>query len=68
MYEMKRALASVPSIDLANLLKSDYEIFGEDVRRHFPQIADGIIEKRKIILEILMKREENQLWNILDYI
>lgn len=60
MEEMKHYLKDVTTQGLLNILTNDYQIFGntkEEVVSRCPQsIVDGVLTKRKVILEILLER------------
>lgn len=55
---MKEIFNTLDSIDLLRILYHDYKTFGSQVWTDFPQIANELSEKRKAILEILLKRED----------
>lgn len=56
--ELKKSLQTLPSSALINILKNDYETFGEDgnIKQEFGEVILWVKEKRQVLLEILLER------------
>ena len=57
--KVKNMLKKLDSKQLLHLLENDYKIFGErQIKADFEPFRNEILTKRKMILEILLEREE----------